>query len=100
MKINRLERLTEDTEVPEHNCPHCGKKQDRFAGEGSPKPGMIGICIGCGGLSIITDRLTERMPTSQENQELNANPEIIRLRHVLAQSKRALNSANAKPKSE
>jgi hypothetical protein len=100
MKIQRLNALSDDTKVPEHKCPHCGVKQDGFAGEGAPEPGMIGICIKCAGLSIINPDLTARMPTEAENAELNANPEIIRLRHLLAKSQRVLKAANASDPAE
>jgi hypothetical protein len=100
VKLQRLNALSHDTKVPEHKCPYCGVKQNAFAGEGAPEPGMIGICIKCAGLSIINDDLTARIPNEAENAELNANPEIIRLRHLLAKSQRALKTAHASDPAE
>ncbi len=59
-------------------CPHCGRINDSHDGPhpaDKPVSGDVSLCWGCGGLGIFTDGGI-RMPTQQEQAELEADSQV------------------------
>jgi hypothetical protein len=62
-------------------CPHCGATQDAattFEKAKQPKPGDVGICIMCAGVSVFEFGGERRLPNNDEQREFAADDEIQR----------------------
>jgi hypothetical protein len=67
--------------IPEAKCPHCGHEVDRTFeahGDAKPSPGDTSLCIRCGGVSVFTSELGQRLPSETERLEIENDPEVIR----------------------
>lgn len=60
-------------------CPHCGRMNDAHARDtgDQPGPGDIGVCWQCRRFSVYEESafgLTQRVPTPEEQQEIDEHP--------------------------
>jgi hypothetical protein len=53
-------------------------------GEHKPKPGDISLCMACGAISIFTDDLHMRPPTTEELEKANKNPQVLHAQMAIA----------------
>lgn len=70
-------------------CPHCGAEHDLSTGVAQdekvkPESGSISICIRCHKAAIFTQDLRLRVPTSEEEIQIAANPTIVQLSVLMA----------------
>lgn len=74
------------------NCPHCGRKHEVHDGPSrgaKPKSGDASLCWGCGGIAVyvlLDGNLTLRLPTAQEDAEIQASPQVRETRAAIAES--------------
>lgn len=64
-------------------CPYCGKINDGFTGltgAWAPKDGDACICVGCGNVAIFDAAGGFRMPTPEEQADLDADAGVQRAR--------------------
>jgi hypothetical protein len=79
-------------DVPASPCPNCGHVSNLAATwssipieVGAPLPGDLGFCVDCGGVHVYGDTLTKRVPTKSEAVDIDADPQIARLREAWVQ---------------
>lgn len=56
-------------DMPQADCPGCGKPLNACTdldGENAPKPGDVGICMGCQGLHVFGPNLERLLPTEED----------------------------------
>jgi hypothetical protein len=70
-------------QVPEQECPSCGKKLDAVSNledpVPTPGPGDATVCLGCGHIMIFAEDLTLRAPTTEEMHDLAARPDLLQI---------------------
>ena len=81
-------------------CPHCGEMNDahtRDTGD-QPQPGNIGLCWTCHGFSVYDltpfGQLTQRVPTAEEQQEIEADPGLQDVLTALRESSTPLEASD------
>jgi hypothetical protein len=78
--------------LPVYRCLRCGHAFDRASGVGeppppAPTPGSVSLCIRCGHLAIFTDAEPWlREATDAERVQIDADPDIRRIRRCLAEA--------------
>jgi hypothetical protein len=80
------------TRVPPSLCPICGHFLDAASSitdpEGTPNPGDVSLCIGCGFRLMFDQQLRLRLPTVAEQRETEGHPDVrmtqAALRHMHA----------------
>lgn len=76
----------DDVRIETH-CPWCGKRNDthhQVDAPGVPKPGDVSLCWGCHRASVYGDLGGLRRPTADEQQAIDADPDVQRALAVLA----------------
>jgi hypothetical protein len=78
-----------ETVIEPDACPFCGHILDRVtAGPqnpgATPEPGDVTICIQCGGLLIMDERVRVRPPTREEQAQVMTDPGVVRLIEAIA----------------
>lgn len=66
-----------DFRLAPNACPFCGAVHDAataFAGFHGPEPGDAMLCWTCGAWAVYTASLTRRPPTSDEVEQIAADP--------------------------
>jgi len=61
-------------------CPHCGYEVDAAASIGvtaTPEPGDFMLCLDCGGWGIETDDSLIRLPSEEEQADIDREPACI-----------------------
>jgi hypothetical protein len=72
------------TQIERDACPFCGHQLDAVTAgpenpDATPLPGDLTVCIQCAGLLVFDDQMKVRPPTSEEQAEMLADPQVIRL---------------------
>lgn len=77
-----------------HTCPSCGREQDAMTGRpgATPSVGDVGICWACGGAGVFTGTGL-RAPTAAEAADIDADPEVVRVRAAIAAAATPLGAA-------
>lgn len=73
------------TDIPPQACPHCGYLLDASTdayGDETPRAGDASMCAACGKMSIFTNGMGMRLPTPDEQMQLDASPEVIKLQII------------------
>ena len=70
--------------IPKLTCPYCGYLFDQAFGDRRPKGGNASLCLGCGKVSLFNEDLTMRVPTKNEQLEIDVNPQVIEAQIMLA----------------
>ena len=75
--------------LPATACHQCGKTIDATTGATTnerPKAGDVSLCWHCGAFSIFTSPTEMRPATPDEAKAIEADPDIRRIRHAIAES--------------
>jgi len=78
MSIEVKLSIADGPNVPESSCPHCGLVMDCASGVNGarkPKPGNLGMCIGCGEFSLYGETLQLVKIDPMELLKLQLDPE-------------------------
>ena len=63
-------------------CLNCGRGLDATSGDTNPKAGDITLCAHCANVMIFTEDLKFRMPTPEEQVELDNSAELQEIRKI------------------
>jgi len=70
------------TPIPPHTCS-CGQVSDTASGrEATPEPGHLSLCINCGILTIFAEDMSQRPPTAEELEDIQANPVWLQIEAI------------------
>jgi hypothetical protein len=73
---------------PGSACPHCGRVNDSSSptdSQSEPKAGDVSICAYCSFVGIFTEDLLVRLPTEEEQVEIDDSLEVQRARGFILQ---------------
>ena len=83
--------VSDEIEMPESSCPNCGEimnaAQAVDAEGNEPGAGDASICMSCGHLSIFTDELMLRNPTSEELEKWAGDERLVDVMTALHRAK-------------
>lgn len=80
--------LPPSSDIPQHTCICCGASLDtatNMTGKVKPACGDTTICIQCGYVMVFTSKLTMRRPTKKESLRIARNPNITKLKQLIAE---------------
>lgn len=80
-----------ETKLSEDACAFCRKRVDRCSGQAKPAPGDVTVCIGCGNVSVFTEKLKLRKPTAAELKEITEDPRIKEVQKAIRVVKHEFN---------
>ena len=86
-------KLGPTTRTPPTPCPQCGAVNDTADGvehEEAPTPGDISVCMYCAAVTVFTNDLKLRTPTSEEMANIRSDAEIWA---TIKEAQRAIHAA-------
>jgi len=78
-------------------CPVCGVAQEAATSLSElqrPKPGSLMLCFDCGSFNFLADDYSLRIPTPEEQQGIDADPEVRRIKRAWGKIKAMRDNAN------